>query len=202
MLDVIALPITPSFNLDDCFRLIANRQKESELLGGAGETIKQTNDNNLAITLADMKKEHTMKSSYDFASDVLKELKKITKLHKKKPEGLSLAVLKAPDIPSVLIETGFISNPHDEKNLNSAAHLQKLANAIFTASNHFFRRNPPKGSLFAENKIVEHKVARGESLSVVAERYNVSVAHIKKANKLNSNSIRIGQTLKIKLIGN
>ncbi|WDE14438.1 N-acetylmuramoyl-L-alanine amidase [Thalassomonas haliotis] len=178
-------------------RLIANRQKESELLGGAGETIKKTNDNNLAITLADMKKEHTMKSSYEFATHVLKQLKKITKLHKKKPEGLSLAVLKAPDIPSVLIETGFISNPNDEKNLNSAAHQQKLAKAIYTAVDNYFSRNPLEGALLTANKVIEHKITRGESLSVVAHRYKVSVGHLKKINNLTSNTIRIGQTLKI-----
>ena len=178
-------------------RLIANRQKESELLGGAGETIKKTKDTNLAITLADMKKEHTMKSSYEFATHALKQLKKVTKLHKKKPEGLSLAVLKAPDIPSVLIETGFISNPKDEKNLNSSVYQQKLAKAIYTAVDHYFSRNPPEVTLLATNRVMEHKVTRGESLSVVAHRYKVSVGHLKKANKLTSNTIRVGQTLKI-----
>ena len=178
-------------------RLIANRQKESELLGGAGETIKKTKDTNLAITLADMKKEHTMKSSYEFATHVLKELKKITKLHKKKPEGLSLAVLKAPDIPSVLIETGFISNPKDEKNLNSPAHQQKLAKAIYTAVDNYFTRNPPGGILTAANRVTEHKVARGESLSVIAHQYKVPLRDLKRTNNLSTNTIRIGQTLKI-----
>ncbi|WP_236702587.1 N-acetylmuramoyl-L-alanine amidase [Thalassomonas actiniarum] len=178
-------------------RLIANRQKESELLGGAGETIKKTKDKNLAITLADMKKEHTMKSSYEFATHVLKQLKKVTKLHKKKPEGLSLAVLKAPDIPSVLIETGFISNPKDEKNLNSSAHQQKLAKAIYTAVDSYFSRSPSEGTLLAANSVRVHKVNRGESLSVVAHRYKVSVGHLKRINNLTSNTIRIGQTLKI-----
>jgi len=179
-------------------RLIANRQKESELLGGAGETIKKTKDTNLAITLADMKKEHTMKSSYEFATDVLKELKTVTKLHKKKPEGLSLAVLKAADIPSVLIETGFISNPYDEKNLNSPNHQRKLAKAIDTAVNNYFTRNPPQNSLIASKpRVIEHKIKRGESLSVVAHRYKVTVNHLKETNNLTSNVVRIGQTLKI-----
>ena len=178
-------------------RLIANRQKESELLGGAGETIKKTKDTNLAITLADMKKEHTMKSSYEFATHVLKQLKTVTKLHKKKPEGLSLAVLKAPDIPSVLIETGFISNPNDEKKLNNAAHQQKLAKAIHKAVNNYFTQNPPEGTLLAANRVIEHKITRGESLSVIANRYKVSVNHLKKTNNLNSNIVRIGQVLKI-----
>jgi N-acetylmuramoyl-L-alanine amidase len=181
-------------------RVIANRQKESELLGGAGETIKNTEDDNLAITLADMSKEHTMKSSYEFATYVLKQLKKVTKLHKKQPEGLSLAVLKAPDIPSVLIETGFISNPKDEKDLNSSIHQQKLAKAIYTAVDSYFIRNSPEGTLLAATKVIDHKIIRGESLSVVAHRYKVSVDHLKKTNNLTSNTVRVGQTLKIKRV--
>ena len=178
-------------------RWIKNREKNSELLGGAGETIKKTKDNNLAIALADMKKEYTMASSYDFAEHVVKQLKKVTKLHKKKPERLSLAVLKSSDIPSVLIETGFISNPHEEKRLNNAKHQQKLAKAIYTAVDDYFARNPPDGTLIAATRARVHRISRGESLSVVAQRYKVSIGQLKSANKLKSNVVRIGQTLKI-----
>lgn len=178
-------------------RWIANRQDESELLGGAGETIKKTKDKNLAFTLADMKKEYTMASSYEFALHVIKEMKQVTKLHKKKPEGLSLAVLKSSDIPSVLIETGFISNPIEEKNLNSRTHQKKLANAIFKAVDSYFVENTPKGTLLASTTMKKHKVLSGESLSILAQRYKISVAKIKSANKLKSNVLRIGQTLRI-----
>lgn len=178
-------------------RWIQNREKNSELLGGAGETIRKTKDNNLAIALGDMKKEYTMASSYDFAEHVVKQLKKVTKLHKHKPERLSLAVLKSSDIPSVLIETGFISNPQEEKRLNNANHQHKLANAIYIAVDDYFSRNPPDGSLIAATRIREHKVSRGESLSVVAQRYRISIRKLKSANNLKSNVVRIGQTLKI-----
>jgi len=178
-------------------RWISNRQKESELLGGAGEVIKKTTDKNLAITLADMKKEHTAASSYEFAQHVVKQLKKVTKLHKKKPEGLSLAVLKSSDIPSVLIETGFISNPYEEKRLNNSAHQQKLAKAINRALTDYFYQNPPDGTYLASIDVKKHKVRRGESLSVVAQRYQISVGQLKLANNLTSNVVRIGQTLKI-----
>lgn len=182
-------------------RWIANRQDESELLGGAGDTIKQTQDKNLAITLADMKKEYTMGSSYEFALHVVKQLKKVTKLHKSQPEGLSLAVLKSSDIPSVLIETGFISNPKEEKKLNSSYHQQKLANAIYTAVNNYFMENIPKGTLLAATTMKNHKVRSGESLSIIAQRYKTSVVRIKSVNKLTSNTLRVGQTLKIPLAG-
>lgn len=178
-------------------RWIANRQDESELLGGAGETIKKTKDKNLAFTLADMKKEHTMASSYEFALHVIQEIKHVTKLHKHQPEGLSLAVLKSSDIPSVLIETGFISNPTEEKKLNNNQHQHKLAHAIFKAVDGYFIENTPKGTLLAATTMQKHKVRSGDSLSVLAQRYKTSVATIKSANKLKSNVLRIGQTLKI-----
>lgn len=178
-------------------RWIANRQKESELLGGAGETIRKTTDKNLAFTLADMKKEHTMGSSYTFAEHVIKQLKKVTKMHKSKPEGLSLAVLKSSDIPSVLIETGFISNPQEERNLTSSTHQQKLARAIYTAVDSYFGNNPPDGSLYASTRLHQHKIRRGESLSTIAQRYKVSVTSLKNKNNLRSNVIKIGQVLTI-----
>lgn len=178
-------------------RWIANRQKESEMLGGAGETIKKTKDKNLALTLADMKKEHTMASSYEFAEHVIAQLRKVTKMHKKKPEGLSLAVLKSSDIPSVLIETGFISNHQEEKNLNSPTHQQKLAKAIYNSIDNYFINNAPDGTYYASRSFRNHKVTRGESLSVVAQRYNVSISTIKSANNLKSDTVRIGQNLRI-----
>lgn len=178
-------------------RWIENRQDESELLGGAGETIKKTKDENLAFTLADMKKEYTMASSYEFALHVIKELKQVTKLHKPEPEGLSLAVLKSSDIPSVLIETGFISNPTEEMQLNNKHHQQKLANAIFKAVDSFFVETPPKGTLLAATEMKKHKVRSGESLSLLAQRYKIPVDTIKSINNLKSNVLRIGQTLKI-----
>lgn len=144
-----------------------------------------------------MKKEYTMASSYDFAEHVVKQLKKVTKLHKRKPERLSLAVLKSSDIPSVLIETGFISNHQEERRLNNSNHQQKLAKAIYIAVDDYFSRNPPDGTLMAATRVREHKVSRGESLSVVAQRYKVSIRQLKSANNLKSNVVRIGQTLKI-----
>jgi len=182
-------------------RWIANREAESELLGGAGETIRKTKDENLAMTLADMKKEYTMASSYNFAQYVIKQIKKVTKLHKKQPEGLSLAVLKSSDIPSVLIETGFISNPQEEKKLNNAAFQQKFAKAIQIAINKYFSSNIPEGTLLATLELKKHKVRSGESLSVLAQRYNVSMKQLKLVNNLKSNQLKIGQTLKIPRAG-
>ena len=97
----------------------------------------------------------------------------------------------------MLIETGFISNPQEEKRLNNARHQDKLAKAIYTAVDDYFSGNPPDGTLIAAMRVREHKISRGESLSVVAQRYKVSVRQLKSANNLKSNVVRIGQTLKI-----
>ncbi|KZN65419.1 N-acetylmuramoyl-L-alanine amidase [Pseudoalteromonas luteoviolacea] len=178
-------------------KVIANRERESQLLGGAGEIIKNTQDDNLAVILADMTKEFTTQSSYVFASEALSELKKVTKLHKTKPVGLSLAVLTAQDIPSVLIETGFISNPKDEKNLNSPTHQKKLAVAITNAILNYFNQYPPKGTLISATSSLTHRVKRGESLSIIAQKYRVTIKSIKQANNLRTNAIKIGQVLTI-----
>ncbi|MFT5297999.1 MAG: N-acetylmuramoyl-L-alanine amidase [Colwellia sp.] len=176
---------------------LRNRSKNSELLGGGGGVIKNTRDDNLAKTLADMNKEHSQGVSISMASSVLKQLKKVTKMHKKVPQHGNFGVLKSSDIPSILVETGFISNHKEEQNLNSSAHQRKLAKSIFQGIKNHFLFQPPMGSYYASIEKREHKITRGESLSVVAQRYNVSIRQLKTANNLKSNIVRIGQTLTI-----
>ena len=176
---------------------LANREKNSELLGGGGGVIKNTVDDNLAITLADMNKEHSLEVSVNTASKILKELKKVTRLHNKLPQHGNFAVLKSSDIPSVLVETGFISNHKDELNLNSAKHQQKLAHAIYTGVRDYYVAHPPMGTYLASIVYRQHKVGSGESLSILAQRYNVTVGSLKLVNNLTSNVVKIGQTLRI-----
>ncbi len=178
-------------------RWLVNREKNSELLGGGGGVIKNTQDDNLAKTLADMNKEHSLEVSLGMANDVIQYLRKVTKLHKKTPQHGNFGVLKSSDIPSILVETGFISNHNEEKNLLSRTHQAKLADAVFKGIRQYFTEHPPMGSYYASIGYHKHKVNRGESLSVVAKKYKVTVEQIKKANKMNSNVVRIGQTLKI-----
>ena len=177
---------------------IEKREKHSELLGGAAQVLKDTNSEKyLAQALLDMSMEHSMSTGYEVALEVIKQMGKITKMHKKTPQSASLAVLNSPDIPSLLVETGFISNHKEEKLLNSSKHQKKLANALFQAVFNHFKANPPKGSLLAERKVRRHKVTSGESLSVLAKRYRISVARLKTHNNLNSNTVKIGQVLEI-----
>jgi len=180
---------------------LVNREKSSELLGGGGGTIKNTQDANLAFTLADLSKEHSLEVSRNIANSVISQLRKITKMHKRLPQHASFAVLKASDIPSILVETGFISNPREERNLNSANHQKKLAQAVFSGLKNYFLDHPPRNTYYAAISYKKHKVASGESLSKLAQRYNVSVTKIKSLNKLPSSVLRVGQTLKIPRAG-
>ena len=118
-------------------------------------------------------------------------------MHKRTPQNGNFAVLKASDIPSILVETGFISNHQEERNLISPKHQQKLAKSIFDGIRNYYLDNPPAGSYYATIATKKHTVSRGESLSVLAQRYNVSVSKLKKANNLRSNVVKVGQTLKI-----
>lgn len=182
-------------------RWLVNREKNSELLGGVGAVIKSTKDNYFALTLADMSKQHSIEESLGVAENVLAEMRKMTKLHKKTPQYGNFAVLKTSDIPSILVETGFISNHKEEKNLNSPTYQNELASAISTGIKSYFIEHPLQGSYFASVGYKKHKVSRGESLSVLADRYKVSVELLKSVNNLTSNNVKIGQTLKIPRAG-
>lgn len=181
-------------------RWMERTEKHSELLGGAAEVIQDTaNERYLAQTLLDMSMDHSMATSYDLSKGVIREMKQVTKMHKKVPQAASLAVLTSPDIPSILVETGFISNPKEEKNLNWGKFRTRLAKSVFNAVKRHFKTAPPDGTLWAalrtENRT--HRVRSGESLSLLAQRYNVRVSQIKEANNMNSDMVRIGQVLTI-----
>ncbi|WP_425244315.1 N-acetylmuramoyl-L-alanine amidase [Vibrio gelatinilyticus] len=180
-------------------RWVENHEQQSELLGGAGQVLaKNTQDRNVSQTLLDLQFSHSQKEGYKVATKILKEMGKVAHLHKKDPVNASLAVLKSPDIPSVLVETGFISNPKEERLLNTRSHQDKLARALTKAIVQYFEDNPPPGTLMANRtKAQKHSVSRGESLSVIASKYGSSVSEIKKANNLKGNSLAIGQVLLI-----
>ena len=177
---------------------LEKREEHSQLLGGAAELIKNSNSERYLVkTLLGLSMDHSMEEAFEVSQLVVDEMKKITKLHKKRPQAANFGVLKSPDIPSILIETGFISNPEEEKLLTNNWHQNRVAKSIFTAVKSYFRSNAPEGSWFANNANLTHKVKAGESLSILAQNYSVSVTDIKQANNLKSNMLRIGQVLTI-----
>jgi N-acetylmuramoyl-L-alanine amidase len=181
-------------------RWMERTERHSELLGGAAEVISdKSSERYLAETILGLSMDHSMATSHDLGNKVIQELKGVTKLHKKAPQAASLAVLTSPDIPSILVEVGFISNPQEEKNLNWTKYRERLAKAMFNAAKRYFKQVPPDGTLWASEKAKNrtHKVRSGESLSILAQRYNVKVSSIKAANNLNDDVVRIGQVLTI-----
>ncbi len=181
-------------------RWVENHEEQSQLLGGAGDVLaKNANDKNVSQTLLDLQFSHSQKEGYKAAKNILSEMKRAgIYLHKKEPVNASLAVLKSPDIPSVLVETGFITNPTEERLLFQRSHQDKLARALAKAIVQYFEANPPEGTLFANRgKTSKHKVSRGESLSVIANKYGTTTKALMQANKLKSSSLAIGQVLTI-----
>ena len=180
-------------------RWMEKHEAHSELLGGAGDIIQDSDSVPfLNKMLLDMSMGNTMDVGYAIGHLVTNELSKVTKMHKKKPVHASLAVLKSPDIPSILVEAGFITNRTEERLLNQAEFQNKIANAVYTGIYKHFSQTPPQGSLFAQKKrVIKHTVRSGESLSILAKRYSVSSSQLKKVNHLKSSSLRIGQVLKI-----
>ncbi len=178
-------------------RWVENHEQQSELLGGAGQVLAKNNsDRNVSQTLLDLQFSHSQKEGYKVATNILSEMGKVAHLHKSEPVNASLAVLKSPDIPSVLVETGFISNPTEEQLLFQRSHQDKLARALAKAITQYFEENPPEGTLFANrNKTQKYKVQSGDSLSAIANKYGTSIDAIKQTNKLTSNSLAIGQVI-------
>ena len=180
-------------------RWMEKHEAHSELLGGAGDIIQDSDSVPfLNKMLLDMSMGNTMDVGFSIGSLVTKELSQVTKMHKKKPVHASLAVLKSPDIPSILVEAGFITNRSEERLLNQAEFQNKIANAVYKGIYKHFTQTPPQGSLFAQKKRdIKHTVRSGESLSVLAKRYSVSSNELKKYNRLKSSSLNIGQVLRI-----
>jgi N-acetylmuramoyl-L-alanine amidase len=121
-------------------RWLAQRENASDLIGGVNVAVK---DPYLARTLLDLSQTATINDSLKFGKAVLTELGNINILHKARVEQAGFAVLKAPDIPSILVETAFISNPDEEKRLNDDAYQEKIAEAILRGIKRYFAKNPP-----------------------------------------------------------
>ncbi|HVQ32700.1 MAG TPA: N-acetylmuramoyl-L-alanine amidase [Lysobacter sp.] len=127
-------------------RWLANQENAADLVGGVR---LQDKDNTLASVLLDLSQSATMKASEDIAGHVLTGLKKLGKTHKAGVERANFVVLRSPDVPSMLVETAFITNPEEERRLNDPSHRADLARAILDGVNTYFTRQPPPGTLYA-----------------------------------------------------
>lgn len=172
---------------------LAESENNSDLIGGVSLDDK---GDLLKLVLVDMLKNSTMEESNDVARHMIRDLRRVNHMHKSHVEEARFRVLTAPDIPSVLIETAFISNPKEERKLRSRTHQRKMAQAIFKGTVNYFKNNPLPGTLLAL-KDRKHKITSGDTLSELAERYQVSMADIRRANGLKSDRLKVGRVLRI-----
>ena len=153
--------------------------------------------------MLDLSQNASISASLDVGEDVIKQLARIGKVHRRTVQQAGFIFLKSPDMPSILIETGFISNPNEEQQLKSRKHQGKLADAILAGVRNYFYENPPPDTRIAMEarkqpvREVRYVIARGDTLSEIADRYNTSTSAIRRRNKLSNDTIRVGQTLSI-----
>ena len=201
---------------------LEQKEKQSELLGGAGDLLANSQaDPYLSQAVLDLQFGHSQRVGYDIAQRVLQQLRGVTSLHKRLPEHASLGVLRSPDIPSLLVETGFISNSSEERLLGSSAHQDKIAQSIYKGLRTYFLAHPlqsipkeenrPLGSSPAVNVASNpatgvtqytgvtqrHTVTRGETLSGIAAKYGVSMSTLREMNTLKRDVVWVGQRLKV-----
>jgi N-acetylmuramoyl-L-alanine amidase len=199
---------------------LARSENASDLVGGVSLDDKS---HTLAAVLLDLSQGASMQASKQVGHDVLGALKGIIPLYKPKVQHANFVVLRSPDVPSILVETAFISNRHDERLLRSPRYRGKMAEAILQGVERYFRTTPPPGTWYAAQWAKKHgvqvastsagesrgstgsdadvqdlhRVNSGETLSGIAHHYGVSVDAIKNANDLNTNMVRAGSTLAI-----
>ena len=175
-------------------KILAHRQNQSDVIGGVSLEGK---DKVLQKVIVDLSQTATIDASMDLANSVLKELGSLGKT-RKRIEHAGFVVLKLPDIPSILVETAFISNASEEKKLRSAEHQQKLATSIFRGVKTYLNKHAPDNSILANRLSREkHVIRSGETLSEIAHRYRVSLDSLRSANALRTDTIRVGQKLVI-----
>jgi len=204
--------------VDENSRRVAEKENSADLLGGvAGDTSLRNIEDDLARTLLDLSMAWSIEQSITAGDHILSSLKGVATLRRDKTQQGNLWVLRSPDIPSLLIETGYLSNPDEARKLNSANYQRRLADGIVQGVVRYFASNPPEDTLLAYQKANNiqpdfgrsvasggsgslggtHVVARGDSLSVIAQRNGISTRELREYNNLRNDVIHVGQELRI-----
>jgi len=171
-------------------RVLAERENAADLVGGVSLDDK---DDLLREVLLDLSQTATREASYTVADSMLDELQQVGKTHKQSVQKAAFVVLKSPDIPSLLVETAFISNPREELKLRNPAHQQQLARAMLRGIRDYFVKHPPPGTRLARQYVVK----RGDTLSQIAQQFQVDTSQLRGYNSLKSDTLRVGETLRI-----
>lgn len=184
-------------------RRVTEKENSSDLLGGVGGDLAIGSlDDDVALTLVSLQMAWSMEQSLIAGTSVLASLDGVSRLRRDKVQQASLQVLNSPDIPSMLIETGYLTNPEEAKRLNSSSYQRNMAQAIAQGIMNYFYDAPPEDTLVAwqkENGITPgtYTVKSGDSLSVIAQRFDLTTIALKSLNNLSSNTIQIGQVLNL-----
>lgn len=216
--------LSPRGKTSEAARWLADRENRADLVGGVSLDDK---DDSLAAVLLDLQQGYAMQASDSIAANVLKALARIGPTHRGYVERANFVVLRSPDVPSILVETAFISNPKEERKLRNPAHQEALARAVMGGVRNYFEATPPPGTWFAAQAAEKaaatlaardaahgvkatprlasvrapsadrHRVHAGESLTSIALRYGVSVAALRSANGLSGSVLQAGTTLTI-----
>ncbi|WP_462319805.1 N-acetylmuramoyl-L-alanine amidase [Halochromatium sp.] len=184
-------------------RWLAERENRADLIGGVD--LKERDDL-LASVLLEMSQNATIELSSIAAGKVLAKLQRLGEVHQQRIQQAGFAVLKSPDIPSMLVETAFISNPDEEKRLLDGRYQDRLADAILDGIIEYFAEYPPPGSRFAKTPAQtlaqattsgarQHRIKPGDTLSGIAASYNVRLSVLRDLNRLQGDQIRAGQLL-------
>ncbi len=188
-------------------RILAEKENRADLIGGVGGGVSLNDKDDLLVhVLLDLATTASLSASLEMGERVLGKVGRVNKLHKPQVEQAGFVVLKSPEIPSLLIETGYISNPGEARKLATRSHQRKMADAIYEGIRHYMEENPPPGSFLAwkqqdggEN-LLTYVIERGDTLSEIASRYDVNFEDLKKINGLRNDLIRVGQVLKIPVV--
>ncbi len=176
-------------------RWIAERENKSELLGGVDLADKGYM---LRSVLVDLSQTATIGLSLKLGKDVASGLSRITKMHSSRVEQASLYVLTSPDIPAILVETGFISNPYEERLLRSSSHQTKIALAVSNGGKRYLIENPIQNTVFTARTFGgKYIVKAGNTISGLAAKFKVSIAKLKQVNDFKSNKLFAGQVVRI-----
>jgi len=207
---------------DEMGQWLEDDEKRSELLGGAGKVLSNNNDKYLDQTVLDLQFGHSQRTGYELGNSILRRFARVTSLSRSTPQHASLGVLRSPDIPSVLVETGFLSNMEEEQKLNTIAYRRRIAYMIYeglvayrngnlkaiavppsdeqdSKSTKLNDKNNEKSDHTSDVKDsgIRHKVKSGESIGSLANKYDVKVSEIIELNKLKRKELWLNETIKI-----
>ena len=177
---------------------LADRENRSDLIGGVGPVPLDAQPDSIRSLLIEKSMEMNMLLSLRVGEAVVGSLSEVAKMHKRRVEQAAFAVLKLPDVPSILVETGFLSNPQEARLLATAGHQRRIAGAIADGIRGYLLKNPPPGTaIFAADQTLRHTIGRGDTISAIAARYRVSTGVLRAANGLTGDTIQVGQVLVI-----